>query len=81
MRLGTEGISVILRRNRLQWFGHVERREHWVKKCQKVEVEGQRQVGRSLWYHPEEHPQTPACPKLIGTGCCWSTTQLPYSQQ
>ena len=36
----------IVRRGRLRWFGHVERKvdDDWVKKCTKVEVVGK--VGR-----------------------------------
>ena len=41
-RLGIEAIKDVVRRNRLRWFGHVERKEDssWVKKCMTVEVDG-----------------------------------------
>ena len=38
-----------LRRNRLRWFGHVERREEgdWVRRCQWVEMkDGKKAAGR-----------------------------------
>ncbi|MBJ3201397.1 hypothetical protein JGB54_23255, partial [Salmonella enterica subsp. enterica serovar Agona] len=43
-QLGVEAVSDVLRRNRLRWFGHVERKAHddWVKKCTVMEVEGKR---------------------------------------
>ena len=46
--MGIEGILMVLRRNRLRWFGHVERKEdeNWVKKCRTLEVEGKRRRGR-----------------------------------
>jgi hypothetical protein len=47
-RLKIESISDVIRRNRLRWFGHVERKEDndWVKKCQHYEVKGSRGRGR-----------------------------------
>ena len=47
-RLGIEAIEDVVRRNRLRWFGHVERKEDssWVKKCMTVEVDGKRPRGR-----------------------------------
>ena len=43
----------IVRRGRLRWFGHVERKadDDWVKKCTKVEVVGKvgRGRGRKTW--------------------------------
>jgi hypothetical protein len=47
-RLGVEAIGVVIRRNRLRWFGHVERKENtdWVKRCMEMEVVGQRPRGR-----------------------------------
>ena len=41
-----EAVTEIVRRGRLRWFGHVERKvdDDWVKKCTKVEVVGK--VGR-----------------------------------
>ena len=44
-RLGLEDIQLVLRKRRLRWFGHVERREgEWVKNCMELEVIGK--VGR-----------------------------------
>ncbi|MBJ5627073.1 hypothetical protein JGG67_22900, partial [Salmonella enterica subsp. enterica serovar Derby] len=47
-QVGVEAVSDVLRRNRLRWFGHVERKAHddWVKKCTVMEVEGKRPKGR-----------------------------------
>ena len=47
-RIGVEEISVILRRHRLRWFGHVERKgeNDWVKKCTMVLVDGVSKRGR-----------------------------------
>ena len=41
-RLGIDCVSDVLRRNRLRWFGHVERKndDDWVKACQRLEVAG-----------------------------------------
>ena len=37
-------IIAVLQQNRLQWYGHVLRKEDndWVKKCMEYEVEGSR---------------------------------------
>ena len=47
-RLGIDDIILILQQNRLQWYGHVLRKEDtdWVKKCIEYEVEGSRPRGR-----------------------------------
>ena len=49
-RLGIEGVADVVRRGRLRWFGHVERKEEkdWVSGCRevKVEVVGGRGRGR-----------------------------------
>ena len=47
-RLGVAAISDVVRRNKLRWFGHVERRgeEDWVKRGTKIEVPGVRCKGR-----------------------------------
>jgi len=47
-RLGIDDIIFILQQNRLQWYGHVLRKEdnYWVKKCMEYEVEGIRPRGR-----------------------------------
>ena len=45
-RLGLLGVSEVVRRGRLAWFGHVERKEEndWVSRCRYIEVVGR--VGR-----------------------------------
>jgi len=47
-RLGIDDIIFMLQQNRLQWYGHVPRKEDtdWVKKCIEYEVEGSRPRGR-----------------------------------
>ena len=47
-RIGLEGIKSLLRRRRLRWFGHVERKDDndWVKRCMDFKIEGLRQKGR-----------------------------------
>jgi len=49
-RLGIHDITLLLQQNRLQWHGHVLRKEDtdcdWVKKCMEYEVEGSRTRGR-----------------------------------
>src|SRR5207247_9391342 len=42
LKLGIEGVDGVVRRGRLRWFGHVERKEadNWVSKCRKMEVVG-----------------------------------------
>ena len=47
-RLGIEGVGDVVRRGRLRWFGHVERKskEDWVSKCRHLIVEGPRGKGR-----------------------------------
>jgi hypothetical protein len=53
-RIGVEAISVVMRRSRLRWFGHVERKENedWVKGCTVLEVEGIKPRGRpkKTWF-------------------------------
>ena len=46
--MGIEAIGSVLKRNRLRWFGHVERKdkEDWVRRCMYMEVEGARARGR-----------------------------------
>jgi hypothetical protein len=46
-QLRNYNISDVLRRCRLRWFGHVERKDDgdWVKACQKLEVAGDRGSG------------------------------------
>src|SRR5580700_2994037 len=47
-RFGVESIVEVVRRNRLRWFGHVQRRsdDDWVKRCTMLEVEGRKPKGR-----------------------------------
>jgi len=46
-RLGIDDIILILQQNRLQWYGHMLRKEDtdWVKKCMEYKVEGSRPRG------------------------------------
>src|SRR5260221_6675578 len=47
-RMVVEAIGVVVKRNRLRWFGHVERKDDcdWVKGCTVLEVEGPKPRGR-----------------------------------
>ena len=47
-RLGIEGVVEVMRRGRLRWFGHVERKEvdDWVSACINLEAAGSRGRGR-----------------------------------
>ena len=46
-RLGLEDLKLVLRKRRLRWFGHVERRdEEWIRKSLVMEVGGKRPRGR-----------------------------------
>jgi len=47
-RLGLDDMILVLQQNRLQWYGHVLRKEDndWVKKCMEYKVEGARPCGR-----------------------------------
>ena len=46
--LGVQSVAEVLRRGRLRWFGHVERKngDDWVSACRNVVVAGVRCVGR-----------------------------------
>ena len=46
--LGLEPVSLMIKKSRLRWFGHVERKDDndWVKYCIMWKVEGIRQRGR-----------------------------------
>ena len=48
-RLDVEAVSDVVRRGRLRWFGHVERKSHddGVSACRDLEVEGVKRKGRS----------------------------------
>jgi len=43
-----EPVSLMIKKSRLRWFGHVERKDDndWVKRCITWEVEGIRSRGR-----------------------------------
>ena len=43
-RLGIVGVKEAMRRNRLQWYGHVARKEEddWVRKSMEMQVAGSR---------------------------------------
>ena len=43
--LGLEPVSLMIKKSRLRWFGHVERKDDndWVKRCIMWEVEGDRE--------------------------------------
>src|SRR6266446_4178714 len=47
-RLGIDCVEEIVRRGRLRWFGHLERKndDEWVKKCRNLKVEGEKCRGR-----------------------------------
>ncbi len=47
-RLGLEEVGVVLRRGRLRWFGHLERKNasDWVSACRSIAVVGSRLRGR-----------------------------------
>jgi len=62
-RLGLDDIISMLQQNRLQWYGHVLRKEgnDWVKKCMEYEVDGARprgkptKLGERLWKKTVRH--------------------------
>lgn len=41
-RLGVESVSDIMRRSRLWWFGHLERKEEsdWASSCRNISIDG-----------------------------------------
>jgi len=47
-RLGVEGVADVVRRGRLRWFGHLERKcsEDWVSSCRDLQVSGDTRKGR-----------------------------------
>ena len=47
--LGVQSLAEVMRRGRLRWFGHVERKsgDDWVSACRNVVVAGVRCAGRS----------------------------------
>jgi len=52
--LGLEPVSLIIKKSRLRWFGHVERKDDndWVKRCTTWEDDGIRQTGcpKKTWW-------------------------------
>ena len=44
-------MTEIVRRGRLRWFGHGERKadDDWVKKCTNVEIVGKIGKGKKMW--------------------------------
>jgi len=46
--LGLEPVSLMIKKSRFRWFGHVERKDDndWVRRCTTWEVEGIRPRGR-----------------------------------
>ena len=48
IRLGVQCVADVVRRGRLRWFGHVERKsvDDWVSACRGMEVVGVRVRGR-----------------------------------
>src|SRR5580698_10321960 len=48
MRLGVEEVLDVVRRGRLRWFGHVERKQEcdWASTCRNIKVPGSRGRGR-----------------------------------
>ena len=46
--LGVQSVDEVVRRGRLSWFGHLERKsvDDWVLVCRKVEMAGARCKGR-----------------------------------
>ena len=52
--LGVQSVDKVVRRSRLRWFGHVERKsgDDWVSACRNVVVAGVRCAGRGrkTWY-------------------------------
>ena len=47
-RLEIESVSVVVRRGRLRWFGHVKRKQpdEWVSACRLIEVKSVKGRGR-----------------------------------
>ncbi len=47
--MNVDAVSDVVRRDRLRWFGHVERRsrDDWVSACKDLDVEGVKRKGRS----------------------------------
>jgi hypothetical protein len=58
-RLGVEGVADVVRRGRLRWFGHLERKgsDDWVSSCRNFQVSGatRRGRGRKTWQECVKH--------------------------
>jgi len=66
--LGLEPVSLIIKKSKLRWFGHVERKDDndWVKRCITWEVEGIGQRGRpkkTWWDCVKNDVESLGCPK------------------
>ena len=50
-RLGIEGVMKVMRRGRLRWFGHMERKEvdDWVSACRNLMGSRDRGRPRMIW--------------------------------
>ena len=50
--LGLEPVSLMIKKSRLRWFGHVEQKDDndWVKCCITWEIEGIRQTPKKTWW-------------------------------
>jgi len=50
-RLGVDDVQSVVRRSRLRWFGHVERKsqDDWVSSCREIVVAGKRGRGKKTW--------------------------------
>ena len=48
-RLGVEGVTDVVRRGRLRWFGHLEQKDSddWTSACRNIEVVGTKSRGRN----------------------------------
>ena len=63
-RLDIESVSVVVRRGRLRWFGHVERKQpdDWVSACRHIVVESVKGRGRGrprkIWHECVEEDMT-----------------------
>ena len=48
-RVGVESVADVVRRGRLRWFGHLERKDStdWTSSCRNINIDGRRDRGRS----------------------------------
>ena len=69
--LGINCVADVVRRGRLRWFGHLERKsvDDWVSSCRRLVVEGARGQGRSrkTWEQCVEDDM-----KLLGLHSEWA---------